>query len=87
MTAPDGAAMEAPRIDAEALDRELTRLHGRTECAGRLSELHERAAAHFTGDPGARRFQLTHAWVYALVEGDEARAGRLAASLRALGGL
>lgn len=74
-------------MDRAALDAELTRLHNDIDHAARLAELHERAAALFPGDDGARRFQLTHAWVFALVDGDEARAARLAAELKALGGL
>lgn len=73
--------------DLAALDAELTRLHGRMDQAERLSTLHEAAAGAFGGDPGARRFQLTHAWIYALVHGDDARATRLEAELVALGGL
>lgn len=71
---------EAARIDAE-----LRRLHGRHEPA-RLSALH-RAAAEMVADTSARRFHLTHAWVFALVDGDEAAAAGLEAELRALGGL
>ncbi|MEM8751676.1 MAG: hypothetical protein AAGF90_01735 [Pseudomonadota bacterium] len=73
-------------MDAAALDEELTRLHGRVEAAARLSELHEAAAA-LQPTPEARRFQITHAWVFALVDGDEGRAARLERELRALGGL
>jgi len=51
-----------------------------------LSALHEQAAALMT-DPTARRFHLTHAWVHALVAGDEARIATLEHQLRALDGL
>ncbi len=34
-----------------------------------------------------RRFHLTHAWVYALVDGDDARVGPLETRLREVGGL
>ena len=73
--------------DPALLDRELTRLHGDLDHAARLSALHEQAATHFAADPGARRFLLTHAWVYALVDGDEPRVAALEAELRVLGGL
>lgn len=76
----------APEIDGDALDRELIDLHNDVAHARRLSELHEAAAALHANDPKARRFQLTHAWVFALVDGDDVRAERLAADLRALGG-
>lgn len=69
------------------LDAELTRLHGDEDQAAALSRLHVEAAMHFRDDPGARRFQLTHAWVYALVDGDEPRIARLETELRELGGL
>lgn len=72
---------------AATLDAELTRLHGDPGAAARLSTLHLKAAAFFEGDAGARRFQLTHAWVYALVAGDDARVEELERRLRALGGL
>ncbi|QIE57850.1 hypothetical protein G5B40_10930 [Pikeienuella piscinae] len=65
----------------------MTRLHGDTSAAARLSTLHMKAAAVFSDDPGARRFQLTHAWVFALVAGDDARVEELERRLRALGGL
>ncbi|MEM7547413.1 MAG: hypothetical protein AAF367_17935 [Pseudomonadota bacterium] len=70
-----------------ALDAELTRLHGNPDHAARLTVLHEAAAELFRGDTGARRFQLTHAWVFALVDGDEARIAALEEELHALGGL
>ena len=73
--------------DRKALDAELTRLHNDVAHAKRLSELHEEAAALFAGDAAARRFQLTHAWVFAMVDGDEARAARLEEELRTMGGL
>ena len=74
-------------MDKAALDAELTALHNDVAHAARLSKLHEDAAALFADDPGARRFQLTHAWVFAMVDGDDARAERLARELKALGGL
>lgn len=73
-------------MDAAALDEELTRLHADPAHAARLSALHEEAAT-LLDDPAARRFQLTHAWVFALVDGDEARAARLESALGSLGGL
>lgn len=73
--------------DRAALDAELTRLHNDVAHAKRLSELHEEAAALFVDQPAARRFQLTHAWVFALVHGDDARAARLESELKGLGGL
>ena len=72
--------------DRASLNEELTRLHNDTAHAKRLSELHEEAAGLMT-DPAERRFQLTHAWVFAMVDGDERRAERLAGDLRGLGGL
>lgn len=70
-----------------ALDDELTRLHADINHAARLSVLHEEAAALFDSDPAAKRFQLTHAWIFALVAGDEARISQLEAELTFLGGL
>lgn len=69
-----------------ALDAELDRLHRRGPPV-RLAELHERAALLLAGDALGHRFHLTHAYVFALEAGDEARAARLAARLRALGAL
>lgn len=69
-----------------ALDAELTRLHNDVAHAKRLSALHEEAAGLMT-NPAERRFQLTHAWVFAMVDGDEARAARLESELKSLGGL
>lgn len=73
--------------DRAALDEELTRLHGQTAHAARLSVLHETAAAEFAAGPEEARFHLTHAWVYALVDGNDARIGVLERQLRAIGGL
>lgn len=70
-----------------ALDEELTRLHGQLDHAARLSGLHEDAAVIFDDDMRAERFHLTHAWVYALVDGDEARVATLEARLIELNGL
>ncbi|MEL7466628.1 MAG: hypothetical protein AAFN79_21320 [Pseudomonadota bacterium] len=72
--------------DRSALDAELTALHNDVAHARRLSELHEEAAGMMT-DPAARRFQITHAWVFAMVDGDETRAARLEAELKKTGGL
>ncbi len=71
--------------DRAALDAELKRLHG-TGAAAELSALHQRAA-DMMARPEERRFHLTHAWVYALVSGDEALPARLAEALEDLGGL
>jgi hypothetical protein len=38
-------------------------------------------------EPGARRFHLTHAWVFALEAGHARAVDGLEAELRALGGL
>jgi hypothetical protein len=73
--------------DKAALNGELTRLHGQLEHAPRLSVLHEEAAVVLAGDRDASRFHLTHAWVYALVAGDDVRTDELEARLRELGGL
>lgn len=69
------------------VDAALTRLHGRQEHAADLTVLHEEAAADFAETEEERRFHLTHAWVYALVTGDEARVAQLERRLRRLGGL
>lgn len=69
------------------LDAALTRLHGRHEHAAELAALHDEAAADFAETAAERRFHLTHAWVYALVIGDDARISALEAELRRLGGL
>ncbi|MGM0585929.1 MAG: hypothetical protein ACQEUZ_14890 [Pseudomonadota bacterium] len=68
--------------EARALDARLRALHG-TGRAGELSRLHARAAG-LLGTPEARRFHLTHAWVFALEAGEDAAA--LEAALRAAGG-
>lgn len=70
---------------AAAIDAALRRLHG-TEEAARLSALHEEAAGLMKSDAAAR-FQLTHAWVFALEAGDGSRVAALEARLRSLGGL
>ncbi|MEM8877678.1 MAG: hypothetical protein AAGD23_07375 [Pseudomonadota bacterium] len=77
---PDGASCS----DAE-IDSQLKRLHG-TGAAARLSQLHEEAARRIV-DPHARRFHLTHAWVFAMEDGDKERAAELASQLRRLGGV
>lgn len=82
-----GSPAASPTERRAALDAALIRLHGRAEAAAELSALHEAAAGMLAADPGARRFHLTHAWVYALVEGDEPAAARLEGALIALGGL
>ncbi len=69
------------------VDADLTRLHGRQDCASQLSALHEEAANDFAVTAEERRFHLTHAWVYALVDGDDARIVTLEDQLRRLGGL
>lgn len=74
-------------IDKAELDRELTLLHGRQEHAAELSALHEEAAASFAETAEERRFHLTHAWIYALVDGDDARVASLEDRLRKAGGL
>lgn len=74
-------------MTGETLDEELKRLHGDIASAGRLSALHEQAAETFGENADAARFHLTHAWVFALVDGREARVTALEARLRALGGL
>lgn len=71
--------------DLEALDAGLKRLHDGGDPA-ELSALHERAAAAL-GDADAARFHLTHAWVFALVTGDDARIAALEERLRGSGGL
>jgi len=69
------------------VDAALTRLHGRQEHAADLSALHEEAAADFSKTAAERRFHLTHAWVYALVDGDDTRVAMLEDRLRKAGGL
>lgn len=84
---PGAAALGRANLTLGQLDEELTRLHADIDHAARLSDLHETAAAVLAADPAARRFQLTHAWVFALVDGDERRVAALETELRALGGL
>jgi hypothetical protein len=79
MTGSPTASAEA---EAAALDARLRALH-ETGRAEELSALHLRAAA-LLGEPAARRFHLTHAWVFALEAGTGAEA--LEAELRAAGG-
>lgn len=52
-----------------------------------MSALHEEAATDFAETTDERRFHLTHAWVYALVDGDDARIAVLEQQLRDMGGL
>jgi hypothetical protein len=79
-----GLADKAPRSDAD-IDADLKRLHG-TGSSAELSRLHQDAAGRLS-DPRAIRFHLTHAWVFAMEAGDSARAERLAAELRRMGGI
>jgi len=72
-------------LDAKALDAELTRLHGGPDSA-QLCAMHMKAV-DLKNDLGWQRFHLTHAWIYALVEGDHKTEADLANTLRALGGL
>lgn len=69
----------------QALDAEMRALHPDGDPARRAA-LHE-AAAELAEDPAARRFELTHAWVHALVAGEQARVANLETALRRLGGL
>ncbi len=80
MTGSPDASSEAARLDAA-----LRALHGSGRAA-ELSALHEAAAA-LVAAPGAGRFHLTHAWVFALEAGDAAAVARLEAELARLGGL
>jgi len=77
--------LRADLAEAAALDADLRRLHGSGD-ARALSDLHVRAEA-FVRAPGARRFHLTQAWVYALVDGDENRIEALECDLRTARGL
>ena len=72
-------------LDPQALDARLIAEHGGSNWP-LLSRLHEEAAAIMDNRPEAR-FHLTHAWVYALVDGDGERVAKLEARLRAMGGL
>ena len=80
MTGSQAASPDAARLDA------ALRAHHAGGDAAALSALHCQAAALMT-DPAARRFHLTHAWIYALVAGDAARITTLERQLRALNGL
>ncbi|RED13189.1 hypothetical protein [Pontivivens insulae] len=71
--------------DPAQIDAELHALHGGPDAA-RLSALHEEALPHMP-TMQEQRFQLTHAWIYALVHGDEARICKLEQQLTDLGGL
>lgn len=82
-----GSPHASPPDRRKQVDAALTRLHGRQEHAADLSALHEEAAADFATTAEERRFHLTHAWVYALVTGDDARSETLEAELRRIGGL
>ncbi|QHQ34969.1 hypothetical protein [Algicella marina] len=53
---------------------------------GALSQRHCEAASLQTS-PEARRFHLTHAWIFALVAGDEVATASLESALREAGGL
>lgn len=82
-----GSQRASPPDRRRQVDAALTRLHGRQEHAAELSALHEEAATVFAETAAERRFHLTHAWVYALVTGDDARIDVLEAELRRAGGL
>lgn len=82
-----GSPPASPPDRRRKLDADLTRLHGRQDCAKQLSALHEEAATDFATTNEERRFHLTHAWVYALVDGDDARIAGLETELRDAGGL
>ena len=82
-----GSPRACPPDRRAEVDAALTRLHGRQEHAAELSALHQEAATVFAATADERRFHLTHAWVYALVDGDEARVEALENRLRYLGGL
>jgi hypothetical protein len=70
---------------ADPIDAQMRALHD-SGAHDTLSRLHEEAASRPL-PMEERRFHLTHAWVYALVEGDTARVTSLERELRALGGL
>ncbi|MEL6582923.1 MAG: hypothetical protein AAFQ36_03750 [Pseudomonadota bacterium] len=70
---------------AAEIDTSLKRLHG-SHNARQLSGLHEEAAS-MMADADAQRFHLTHAWVYALVEGREDRIAALETRLQNADGL
>ena len=72
--------------DLGALDAALTRLHG-SGAAADLAALHAKAATALSHDPLAERFHLTHAFVYALVSGDDASVHAFEQRLAAAGGL
>ncbi len=82
-----GSPPASPPDRRKDVDAALTRLHGRQDCAAQLSALHEEAATDFAGSVEERRFHLTHAWVYALVDGSDARIALLEDRLRLAGGL
>lgn len=82
-----GSPPASPPDRRREVDAALTRLHGRQDCADQLSALHEEAAANFAETAEERRFHLTHAWVYALVDGSDARVALLEDRLRLAGGL
>lgn len=52
----------------------------------RLMVLHQAASAALDA-PAAQRFHLTHAWVYALVCGDDAEVAHLERELQRRGGV
>ena len=82
-----GSLPASPPDRRTEVDDALTRLHGRQGCAFQLSALHEEAADDFAKTADERRFHLTHAWVYALVDGDDARVISLEHRLKEAGGL
>lgn len=82
-----GSPRASPPDRRREIDADLTRLHGRQDCALELSALHEEAAADFAETVDERRFHLTHAWVYALVDGDDVRVASLERLLKKAGGL
>ena len=69
----------------EDLDAGLMAAHGSGDWRV-LSQLHE-TAANLLETPEEERFHLTHAWVFALVGGDDERIAGLETRLKSLGGL
>ena len=71
--------------DPDSLDADLRAAHDGDDWA-HLSALNRAAAAQGASD-AEERFFLTHAWVFALVEGNAAAVADLETRLKALGGL
>lgn len=82
---PEAANLQAANLQAAEIDAAL-KADPEGNNPAQLAELHE-AAATLLQKPEEKRVHLTHAWVYALVLGDEALSSKLENHLKAINAL